>query len=510
MKKYFSLLVFCAVTGFLNAQVNYYVNEIGDDTNDGLSESAPFKTLTAADAAIVDHEALDSTPNEYVINIAGTVTAGGSCSFKTSEATIVTIKGTSPATDIIQMKTDAEYEAAEADYGRFFDMTNAMSTNVHLIVQNLTIKNFGFRPAKSWGAGALCNQKNDYFELKDCVIMKGGSRSGTITQTATENCVFKMTNCYVSDLYSYIGQAGVFSPVRIRMGEGTISNCIFNTISKDFDASGYTPNAEDEINNGTVISAGDDASSSIATTLTITNNTFINCKITAGESVSGMPQSVVLIDTLNSNGVHGVIANNLFVDNLNDGTTEVDILNLWDEAEDSLIIVNNVMNAQTGINIDTNDVNADYTYASTEISIPLEGEAAQIFTAGNGIMYVKAEGTSIVGKADTAYTSTYDIIGTLRPDTASIGAVEYVAQTASLNSTQVVSFKVYPNPSVGSITISSLPSTSVVSIYNQLGQSIYTQQVYTNELKINSIKNGLYIVQVQANNETQTTQLIVR
>ena len=506
MKTFISLLTLCATVGLLNAQVDYYVSEYGDDSNDGLSESAPFATLLAANDAIVADEALDTIPGVYVINISGTVSAGGSSSFKTNEATEVTVKGSSPATDVIQMVDDATFAEASADFGRIFDMTNAASTNVKLIVQDLTIKNFGFIPKKSWGAGALCNQKNDYFELKGCVIKNAGSRSGTITQTMTDNTVFKMSNCYVSDLYSYIGQAGVFSPIRVRLGEATVNNCIFNSISKDFEASGYTPEADAEINNATVITVGD-ASGTYATKATITNNTFINCKVTAGSSISGMPQSVIMVDTINEIGVEALIANNLLIDNLAD-PSHVDILNLWGDIEDSIIIVNNVMNAQTGISEEDNDVNADYSYTSEEIAIPVESGMAQVFTSPEGMMYVKAEGTSVVGKADTSYTTAVDIIGTERDAEApTIGAYEYTVNTG-LKTVEDIDFAIYPNPSDGKVSII-LPSTADITVYNQIGQSI-VKRSSVNTLEINDLNSGVYIIKVSNSNGTKAKQLIVR
>lgn len=511
MKKLFSLAVLCLTFGLMNAQVNYYVSDNGLDTNDGKSESAAFATLTAADAAIVADEALDATtPSVYIVNISGTVTAGGSCFFKTSEASDITITGESPATSTIQMEGDDSYATGTSNPGRFFNMTNSMSTNVRLTVKNLTIKNFGFKPAKSWGAGALCNQKNDYFELESCVIMNGRSRSGTINQTATDNAVFKMNNCYVSDIMSYIGEAGVFSPVRIRKGEGSVTNCVFNNITKDFEVSGHTIEADAQINNGTVISIGDDSTNTISVHATVINNTFINCKVTAG--TSDMPQSAIFIDNIDTLSLNGTIANNLFVDNNRDELTDVDVLFMpLDSTLDSLIIRNNVISYSDGIDTATNDINEAYTYTSEEIAMIMEGDLAKVFTHETGMMYVKAQGTSIFEKGDAVTATTSDIIETVRSTTApSIGALEVEEVTASTNRFEEISFKVYPNPSTGNITISALQSGSVVSIYNQLGQSVYTQLTSNTELSINALNSGLYFVKVTANGQSSTTKLIVR
>uniref|UniRef100_UPI0035141C89 T9SS type A sorting domain-containing protein n=1 Tax=Winogradskyella sp. TaxID=1883156 RepID=UPI0035141C89 len=61
----------------------------------------------------------------------------------------------------------------------------------------------------------------------------------------------------------------------------------------------------------------------------------------------------------------------------------------------------------------------------------------------------------------------------------------------------VVSFRLYPNPFNNEINVSSSKSINVISIYNTVGQQVL-RKTNTNRVDVSSLKNGLYLVKVEA------------
>lgn len=66
----------------------------------------------------------------------------------------------------------------------------------------------------------------------------------------------------------------------------------------------------------------------------------------------------------------------------------------------------------------------------------------------------------------------------------------------------------YPNPTTGFVTIQSELTIENVMIYNQLGQLITTQK--TSTIDLSNVPSGIYIVKIQAENSSTTTQKIIK
>jgi hypothetical protein len=72
---------------------------------------------------------------------------------------------------------------------------------------------------------------------------------------------------------------------------------------------------------------------------------------------------------------------------------------------------------------------------------------------------------------------------------------------------------VFPNPSSDAITISSTGLSQGLTVFNSLGQTVYSNDQYENTVKLNVAywESGIYIVEIKAENgETNRSKIIVR
>lgn len=77
----------------------------------------------------------------------------------------------------------------------------------------------------------------------------------------------------------------------------------------------------------------------------------------------------------------------------------------------------------------------------------------------------------------------------------------------SVDQLSSIEFSMYPNPSAGSVTIDGLTNEHVVSVSNQLGQTVSFEQ---SENQISGLNPGMYFIHVRAEQASQTLRLVVK
>lgn len=108
------------------------------------------------------------------------------------------------------------------------------------------------------------------------------------------------------------------------------------------------------------------------------------------------------------------------------------------------------------------------------------------------------------------------IAGTIDPSfTESSMIIDYVKvyQNTSLSTDEVFGskFSVYPNPSSDVINIRTTERVDKVELYNTLGQSVIRSNSFDgNQIDINSVKSGLYLLKIYSGNKTVTKKVIVK
>lgn len=82
-------------------------------------------------------------------------------------------------------------------------------------------------------------------------------------------------------------------------------------------------------------------------------------------------------------------------------------------------------------------------------------------------------------------------------------------EIVSVNDQENYSTKIYPNPSIGSISINSSESISKVIIYNTMGVVVKTINNKFNNIDISNITNGIYLFEVYSNHKVSRQQIIL-
>jgi len=83
------------------------------------------------------------------------------------------------------------------------------------------------------------------------------------------------------------------------------------------------------------------------------------------------------------------------------------------------------------------------------------------------------------------------------------------AATANVNEQVIDLFTLFPNPVNNILNINSTENIESVSIFNQLGQEIYTQNSnIVNAIDVSNFKKGFYIISIKADGKIQTTKFI--
>ena len=77
-------------------------------------------------------------------------------------------------------------------------------------------------------------------------------------------------------------------------------------------------------------------------------------------------------------------------------------------------------------------------------------------------------------------------------------------------SVNLISVKLYPNPSNGLITIDSPLRIQGIKAINQLGQVMINQEANSNSLDTSSLKAGIYILEINQENGVISTKRFIK
>jgi len=522
MRKLFFTITMMFVSALLSAQITYYVDENGNNDNDGLSASTPLQTLKKAEGLIN----ANNTSAEYVIMITGTVTdasAQSAFKFNSDYDVTLTIKGESAATSIVQKADDETWLSkveAKQNIGRFFNMPqNAGTGSLTVIFEDLTFQNFGHNAANG---GQFMNALLDCdIIIRRCNFRNGVARAGVLFQTNANQRVVNLTmeDCYVDNMLAFNNGGILQSPIIVRgYSTGVFKNCVFTNCGLD-------PRSRDGNENGQYTQFGsvltfdpaigvlEDIDLPHLVTGEVTNCTFLNngyiptiskdsaytAVIAEVEDTLSLSVVSVLVDS--AEAVNLSFNNNLIIGNHRDASNTVDVKAIVDPngTLTSTSFTHNIMNSVAYFDASTCDTSAAYTYFSPEIMVDATDDTTLIVsTTSTGVYYVKASGTNVKAGADGSTTTPTDITGATRVN-PSVGAYEVIESTG-LNELNALSFELYPNPASGLVRLSGIEGIVDVEVYNQFGQRILSTS--SSELDISSVNSGLYFVSVR-NSEGQ-------
>jgi hypothetical protein len=139
----------------------------------------------------------------------------------------------------------------------------------------------------------------------------------------------------------------------------------------------------------------------------------------------------------------------------------------------------------------------------------LQGEPTLDFS-NTAAPYALISGSAAIDAGDNTRVSTsFDYLGNNRIEntTVDMGAVEFGA-TASLTTTDKVSFKIYPNPARNQISIEGNSAFAKAEFYNISGQLIFTSP--TARTATDLLTTGIYLVKIWDVNGATATQKLVK
>ena len=203
--------------------------------------------------------------------------------------------------------------------------------------------------------------------------------------------------------------------------------------------------------------------------------------------------------------------------------------NVGTEEEPTMYLVNGVLHNSATVTIaetdETGETDAEPALPADEAyseNINVIGDDWKEFNMGTFSYVINPEKTFYVKHNDGTIYRVYftSFEGT------STGNLSFnfanVTPTASLDKVNSnISFGMYPNPASGSVTImydikSASADKNTVSIYSLTGAKVLETEVtnnsgfFTKELNISNLSGGVYMVQIQSGNATQTKKLVVR
>lgn len=176
--------------------------------------------------------------------------------------------------------------------------------------------------------------------------------------------------------------------------------------------------------------------------------------------------------------------------------TYTDVLtasNGCDSTLTTVLVINPVIDVTTslsGLTISANESAATYQWIDCDNSNqPIAGETNQSFTASANGNYAV-----IVTQNNCSDTSTCVNISTVG-----------INENNTLNG-----ISIYPNPSNGIYNLSGLKVNSKITVYDAIGQIIYFSTITESKetINISNVPNGIYMIQIKAENSTITKKVI--
>lgn len=159
----------------------------------------------------------------------------------------------------------------------------------------------------------------------------------------------------------------------------------------------------------------------------------------------------------------------------------------------TVLVINPAIDVTTslsGLTISANESSATYQWIDCDNSnLPIAGETNQSFTASANGNYAV-----IVTQNNCSDTSACVNISTV--------GIKDVSKSNTVN--------IYPNPSNGIYNLSGLDENSKISVYDAIGQIIYTSIITKSKetVNISLLPNGIYMIQIKSENNIITKKVI--
>ncbi|MEA4936621.1 MAG: hypothetical protein VB102_08270 [Paludibacter sp.] len=480
--------------GTSEKQTVYYVSPDGDDANSGLSPESRLRTIKR----VFDLEVPPSTHADILINVAEGTYATSQITPALDRPAKVTLMGESAATTIVESASTADF--------RFFQLQPATNAGLELNIRNMTMQNFG-RTDNSW-AGAIVMMNGSGNNIKTrfarCAFKNNLACRAAIIQSSNASYEVSFENCYFENCKSFdlgTNSSNLEAMIYITGGIFSVKNCVFNNNTKN----PLFGSTDRDLKKGSLITLNP-ANSKI--TATIINNTFVNNKTQSGSETAVSVQPAITIADLSvpkkAYGIDLNMVNNLFVENRRSGfVNDADVY--VDPVDVTLIATNNnifnkilTTNGNVFFSEVTNKISPTYTLTSAEINFEMNGTMPEVITPENGVSYVLAKGTEILGKGVSKEVNTevpdYDIKDVTRKTTPDIGATDYSPIGSSIFSPYLCDIKV---SAVGkSLIVQSESSEFSVQISDITGRQLYAFDVSSDSFIRTFDLNGIFLVTV--------------
>ncbi|MPN09501.1 hypothetical protein SDC9_156791 [bioreactor metagenome] len=140
----------------------------------------------------------------------------------------------------------------------------------------------------------------------------------------------------------------------------------------------------------------------------------------------------------------------------------------------------------------------------------MEGELPKIQLADNGVLYVSAKGTEVVGKgianSDNSEVPVIDIRNITRKTTPDIGATDVLVSSVKTTS-QIDGFKIFVNDGVLNV-INQNQTDYIVRITDLTGRIIYASSIKSQNFNKKIDLRGIGFVSIQDTQSIYTQKII--
>ena len=516
-----------------------YVSPGGNDTNDGLTESTPFKTFAKA------IEIVNNSNGEIaeIILAAGTYTESGASVTLSNPCPNLVIRGESAKTTII--KRDGE--------GRIINTSDSYLTSSN----NLTIRDLTLKDAtvtNQQGAAIYFSRTgntNNNLTLERVVFENNTINSGTATSNGGafffNGNQLTVTDCYFKN--NRVLKVGTNNPQGGAVTLATVAST--NGLFATFTNTTFEGN-EAYVSGGALFfnNVGARLETSPNSYVNFVNCTFLNNKAT-NTGTTGGALNLTSGTTATFHLMNFKIINCTFLNNSSAGTSSRNTMTINGNRYESAIMVNNLMvplssassgdifgtnqttneklkgsNNLIGGSITTSFINSSFfrtdsvanknlvgwredfninpalTDNSTETIFAVPFLAINPGSKAIDFGVNSYDSPNVVPAKDVRGVAVYDSV-------KDIGAYEYDSGSTNLNQSPVnEGINIYPNPAKSSFKIITSDKASNIEIFTLSGIKIISDISPDDEININDLNTGVYIVNIQIQNSVYKKILI--
>lgn len=516
-----------------------YVSPDGNDTNDGLTESTPLNTFGKA------IEKVNSSSGEFteLILAAGTYIISGDAAVLSNPCPNLVIRGESAKTTIIKREgegriintTDAYLTSSNNLTIRDLTLKDATVTNMqgaaiyfsrtgnmsnNLTLERVIFENNTINSGTTTSNGGAFFFNGNQLTVTDCYfknnkVLKVGTNNPqggavTLATVASTNGLFAtFTNTTFEGNEAYVsGGALFFNNVGARLD--TSPNSYINFVNCSFFNNKAT-------NTGTTGGALN-LTSGTTTSYHLMNYKIINCTFLNNTSAGTSSKSTI---TLNGNRYESaVLVNNLIIPL--SSASSGDILATNQTTNEKLKGCNNLI----GGSISTSFINSSFFRADSVVNKNLVGWRED-FNINSTLTDNSTEtifsvpflavnsGSKAIDFGMNSYESpnivpAKDVRGVAVYGTAKdIGAFEYNSGSTDLNNNPTdEKINIFPNPAKSLFRIISSDKVSCIEIFTLNGTKIRSEAFPEDEININDLESGIYIINILTDNSSSRNLLI--